>query len=332
MKIFLALFGIVFTVFSWTTPVTFAQENNDAIKNLHYDLSTKEGENAVISSFSDEFGHFYKTESNHGEDIIQNSFFQIAKGIKNFFIFIAACFLVFHVIKLFFSEASDDDVKKWKNSIVWTSIGIVFMQMAFGMWQTAMSLGGTNYGTNPITAAAAWEFWHKIFAPIVGLLQFGASFAFFAVLIYAFYIIVTGAGDEEKLKKWKNALIFGVVGFVMIQLPYRLVNALYKGLPQCENPKWIWTLADAGCNQVNNGSLTDAVSLFGQIIIYFNRFLTVLCILMAIYAGWLLFISAGDEEKVKKAKNIIIYIAIGLILLVASHAIFRFFILEGMTK
>lgn len=53
---------------------------------------------------------------------------------------------------------------------------------------------------------------------------------------------------------------------------------------------------------------------------------------MAIYAGWLLFISAGDEEKVKKAKNIIIYIAIGLVLLVASHAIFRFFILEGMTK
>lgn len=107
MKIFLAIFGIFFTIFSWTIPVTFAQ-NEDVVKNLHYNLSTKENENSVISSFrnNDDIGrHFYKTESNNGEDIIQNSFFQIAKGIKNFFIFIAACFLVFHVIKLFFSEA-----------------------------------------------------------------------------------------------------------------------------------------------------------------------------------------------------------------------------------
>lgn len=119
--------------------------------------------------------------------------------------------------------------------------------MAFGMWETAMSLGGTEYGNNPLNAAGGWAFWNNIFAPIVGLLQFGASFAFFAVLIYAFYIIVTGSGDEEKLTKGKNALIFGVVGFVMIQLPYRLVNSLYKGLPECTESKGLWGLADAGC-------------------------------------------------------------------------------------
>ncbi len=50
---------------------------------------------------------------------------------------------------------------------------------------------------------------------------------------------------------------------------------------------------------------------------------------MVIYAGWLIFISGGDEEKLKKAKRTIIYLAIGLILLVASQAIFRFFFLKG---
>lgn len=49
---------------------------------------------------------------------------------------------------------------------------------------------------------------------------------------------------------------------------------------------------------------------------------------MVIYAGWLVLISGGDEEKLKKAKNIVIYILIGLVILVASHAIFRFFIMQ----
>ena len=40
-------------------------------------------------------------------------------------------------------------------------------------------------------------------------------------------------------------------------------------------------------------------------------------------------ISGGEEEKLKKAKNIILYIVIGFVILVASHAIFRFFILKG---
>jgi hypothetical protein len=35
----------------------------------------------------------------------------------------------------------------------------------------------------------------------VGVLQMLASFAFLMMIIYAFFTIVGGAGDEEKLKK-----------------------------------------------------------------------------------------------------------------------------------
>ena len=35
------------------------------------------------------------------------------------------------------------------------------------------------------------------------------------------------------------------------------------------------------------------------------------------------------EEKLKKAKSTVLYIILGFIVLVASHAIFRFFILKG---
>jgi Type IV secretion system pilin len=54
-----------------------------------------------------------------------------------------------------------------------------------------------------------------------------------------------------------------------------------------------------------------------------------ICVVLTIYAGWLVLISAGDEEKLKKAKNIVIYIALGLIVLVAGHALLKFFVLRG---
>lgn len=335
MKIFWIFLGIFLSLFAWTIPTVTANTdgNTDVIQNLHTDIKGSNTKNATLNTFTENtWGYFYKNSSDNTEDAVGNIFFQIAKWIKNTFLYIAVCFLVFSVIKLFFSDASDDDVKKWKNSIVWTSIGIVFLQMSYSIWSTAMSLDNIQYGQNPLSAATAWKFWNNIFSPLIGLLQFLASFAFFAVMIYAFYIIVTGAWDEDKLKKWKNTLIFGVVGFVMIQLPYRIVTSLYQGLPDCKENEGLWGLANTGCSGVSNGEFTETVQLFANIITYFNRFLTVLCIIMAIYAGWLLFISGGEEEKVKKAKNIIIYICIGLILLVASHAIFRFFILQDMPR
>jgi len=49
------------------------------------------------------------------------------------------------------------------------------------------------------------------------------------------------------------------------------------------------------------------------------------------YAGFLYLTAAGDEEKVKKAKNLIVSAVIGMILILSSYAIASF--VEGsLTK
>lgn len=49
---------------------------------------------------------------------------------------------------------------------------------------------------------------------------------------------------------------------------------------------------------------------------------------MLIYAGFLLVTAGSDDEQLKKTKQILIYTAIGFLILVASHAIISFFFLE----
>lgn len=220
-------------------------------------------------------------------------------------------------------------MKKWKYNIFWTAFGIFFLQISYSIWKTGLLSGRTVDGTNPINAALGWEFWNNIISPIVQLLQYLASFAFIVMMIYAFYVIVTGGGDEKKLEKGKNTLIFGLIGFIMIQVPYTIVSMLYAGVPKCPAGTSLWSYSAPNCITGGEANISGTVEFVGKIFGYFNGFLTLLCVLMAIYAGWLLLISKGDEEKVKKAKHIILYIAIGLVILVASHAIFRFFIMQG---
>ena len=80
---------------------------------------------------------------------------------------------------------------------------------------------------------------------------------------------------------------------------------------------------------MGNKNLSEGVNIVGKILTYINGFLALFAVVMILYAGWLVFLSGGDEEKLKKAKKIILYVALGIILLVASQAIFRFFFLRG---
>jgi Type IV secretion system pilin len=248
------------------------------------------------------------------------AFTVIAFQIKNVVIILAVIFLVIAVIKLLFSPNSEEDVKKWRNSIIWVSVGIFVMQIAFSAW-SALLLKDVSWG---IDSRLGWAIWLQIFAPIVGLLQMLASFAFLAMVIYAFFTIVTGAGDEEKMKKWRRTIIYGLIGYFLMKLPQVLIGSLY-GTPNCQNTD----LINISSCEIANQNITGTVGLIGKIITYVNGFLMLACVILVIYAGWLVLISAGDEEKLKKAKSTILYVLIGFIVLVASHAIFRFFILQG---
>jgi hypothetical protein len=45
----------------------------------------------------------------------------------------------------------------------------------------------------------------------VNILQTLAAFAFLFMAVWAFFIMVTGGGDEEKVKKAKNTIIYSIV-------------------------------------------------------------------------------------------------------------------------
>lgn len=124
-------------------------------------------------------------------------FVLIAYNIKNAFIAIAVIFLIFSVIKLLFSSNTDEDAKKWRNSIIWISVGIFVMQIAYSVWSTMILSSRGDF----VDARLGWQLWKSVLEPLVNLMYLLASLAFLLMAVWAFYRLATAAGDEEKIKK-----------------------------------------------------------------------------------------------------------------------------------
>jgi len=65
----------------------------------------------------------------------------------------------------------------------------------------------------------------------------------------------------------------------------------------------------------------DLTSRIGKIISVATSFLGIIFLLLMIYAGFLWMTARGNEQQLEKAKNIIIYSVIGLVVVLAAYAI-----------
>ncbi len=179
--------------------------------------------NNLLETFASPIRTFFFSPGAYGSDGVLGAFTTIAFQIKNFFIAIAVIFLIIGVIRLLFSANDEESLKRWRSNIIWVSVGIFVMQIAFSVWNTLILKNATSI----IGSSLGWEFWVNVFSPIVNLLQMLAAFGFLAMAVWSFFVLVTAAGDEERIKKAKNTIIYAIIGFLLIKIPYAIVRAFY---------------------------------------------------------------------------------------------------------
>jgi len=88
------------------------------------------------------------------------------------------------------------------------------------------------------------------------------------------------------------------------------------------------SLSDPLC--INNVSLTPQ-TLIGKVIAAALGIVGSLALLMFIYGGFTWMTSAGSAEKVTKGKGIMVWAALGLVVIFSSYALVKF-VIEGVTK
>ena len=247
----------------------------------------------------------------------KNLIVRIARDMKNALLAVAGFLLLIAVVRLVFSGATEEEAKKLKTTVVWATLGIVVMQSSF-------SFVVTLFGKD-IDSTLARDFSENVFGPLTRLLEFLASFAFLAAAFYGFYKIATAAGEEEAVKQGKTVFINAALGFLALKLVKPFVYSLY-GHEECDDSGLGKIFKN--CELVRN--VGDTVGLVGKIIQWVNGFVAVITVLLIIYAGFQVLTGAGDEEKMKKAKGTILYAGIGIVVLVSTYILFRFFVTQDV--
>lgn len=244
-----------------------------------------------------------------GQTAIFNSIIRIARDLKNLFFLIAWVYFLVIVIRLLFSEKTEEEAANFKKWIMWISIWIIVTQISYYMVNVLFD--------KEINVALAKNFVDIVIQPLISLLQTSASFIFIWMMIFAFFKLVTANWNEDQIKSWKMTVLYSIIWFILIKAANTLVDSVYSKI-SCSSIWWV--------NCTSNIEISWASKLITDIINWMNWFVWLVVIIMIIYAWLMVLTSVWDEEKLKKAKSIILYIAIWLFILVANYLILTFFI------
>lgn len=234
---------------------------------------------------------------------------RIAKNLKDIFFVIISVYLIISVLMIFFASNTEEQIWKFKKAVVWSTVWIIVMQTAFAFTKSLYDKWVNQY--------AATNFIADIVYPLIRLLEHLAAFFFLAVAIYAFFRLVTANWADDKIKRWKNTIVQAIIWFIVIKISGAIVSNIYWHI-ECDS-------LDQNCLVNGNTEWTLGVAI--TIINWMNAFIWIIIVVMVIYAGSKIMLSAWNEENVKKGKAVIKYIVLGLLLLVTSYLILTFFII-----
>jgi len=165
----------------------------------------------------------------------------------------------------------------------------------------------------------------EIFARIVGALSFFTGVLALVFFVLGGFRILTAAGNQEKFAKGKTILMYAAVGMVVATSSYFILITLINVLTNYQTTGLIATPGLVDPLHINLADPTAATKFYGgRILGFLLSGLGALTILVFVYAGWLWMTAAGNEEKIAKARQTILYGMLGLVAILGSYVILNF--------
>ena len=284
------------------------------------DIENWDNKNTQLDSFWNWENEFFQIGTSWWKGIFY-TLVSIAQSLKNLFYLLATVFYLYIAIKLIIAENTEEESAKFKKWIIWITVWLIIMQLAYSFVSTLYA--------NSIWEKLAFDLITNIINPFIWLMEVLASVFFLAIAIFAFYRMVTANWKEEEVTRAKMSIVYAIMWFILIKIAKIIVEWVYGKL-ECSSSTIAWfDIATISCIWDNNAD--SLVWTIMQIINWANWFICIITILLILYAWFNVLFSAWDEEKIKKAKSTILYIAIGILLLVINYLLLTFFILPETT-
>ena len=208
------------------------------------------------------------------------------------------------------SMGSDEEQLSASKRQIWYSlVALVFINIPWTLYESFYKDGSTTVGSKITTGAFEeastdttgnlffdfYVFGYTVNNQIVVFLEIMIFIAAIFMLTLAGINLLVSRGREEKMKEAKNKIIYTILALIFV---------------------WI---IEAWKRPAFNGEISDGVTLFGSLVNLALFFAAPVAIFFMTLAAYYYITANGEEEKVKKAKNIIVNTVFATLILLAAY-------------
>lgn len=197
-------------------------------------------------------------------------------------------------IYLLLGFGDDGSKDKAKKIIIYTIAGMAIVILAELIVSFAMYLvTGTGEDAGP-----------TIIAIMNRIVSYTALIAFITIVVAGFYLIL-GLGDDGGKDKAKKIILYTIIGIILIGFANVIVSLIY------------YVVAGTG----NGGAVRNIIAGFIRRVL---NYLGLIATITIIIAGFYLVLSLGNDDNKDRAKKIVLYTVIGLVVILLSRIIVEF--------
>ncbi len=291
----LALVGVFATVM---TPTVYAAEIFDVPKELCGPLPCPEGSTSLETS--------------------KNFVEQLAGSLKVVIGAVAVLFIIIAGVKLVASGGNEEEFTKQSTTIIWGIIGLFVIGLASEISDIFKVSNGSDILSNANEALQKTRIFNRVVEVVMTFLKYIIGSISVAFVIRSGLRMVTLGGNEDEVGKDKKSIMYGILGLAIILMADPIIKKVFFKVD---------TNAFPGLQAVRPG--IDAGRLIQEIAGVTNVIAAItgpIALLALVGASLMYALAGGDEEKTAKAKKIIQWAIIGIVIIYGSFAIVSTFV------
>lgn len=209
---------------------------------------------------------------------------------------VAVLYLIYAGYRYIMSRGETDEAATAKRQILYAVIGLIVAS-------TATLLVSAVRREAAGQAGAIVGFAETILLPLINIALALAGIIALVYLIYAGYRYITSAGDANTADIARRQIVYTLLGLFVIAASFIIVNIVF-------NPA---------------EGVADLINLITNLIAAVLGLLALIAVAYLVYAGFR-YITATDEEAARRARQQIVYVIVGLVVILLSLIVVNFVI------
>lgn len=226
----------------------------------------------------------------------------------------AVVVIVIAGIWLVVSVGDEQAKEKAKKIILYALAGLVVIALAAALVLIIINATDTGGIFGPVpTLGNSGDPEEIILGILFGILIYMGLAAVVVIVIAGIYMVIS-LGDEQAVGRAKRIILYAIVGLIVIAL----AGAIVMIIASATGAEGIFgNIPETG----GDGTVDDPRGTVLSILDGVLQFMALIAVIVIVIAGIYMVVSLGDEQALSRAKRIILYAVIGLIVILLASAI-----------